>query len=193
MKLETERLILRKPQKKDWKDIVEGAGEYDIASSTETIPHPYTKKDAEWFINDSIEKWGKGSYAFFIELKTEKKVIGVMALTGISEFKSTAGTGSWVNKKYWRKGYITEAKIAVNDFAFDTLKLRRLESTVYTHNKASNATQQKMGYILEGMKRKGARSMGSGKIHDVNVYGLLKEDWKRARVKCLDSVKQLTS
>lgn len=31
MELETKRLILRKPQKSDWKDVVEGAGEYDVA------------------------------------------------------------------------------------------------------------------------------------------------------------------
>lgn len=42
IKLETKRLILRKPRKSDWKDIVEGAGEYDIAKMMSNIPHPYT-------------------------------------------------------------------------------------------------------------------------------------------------------
>jgi RimJ/RimL family protein N-acetyltransferase len=55
-------------------------------------------------------------------------------------------------------------------------------------NKASNATQQKVGYKHEGVKRKAARSRGSGKIHDLNLYGLLKEDWKKARIRCLESL-----
>jgi len=188
MKLETPRLILRKPRKSDWKDIVEGAGEYEVARRTKTIPHPYTKADADGFIERTLKTWGKGSYTFFIELKAERKVIGTLGLSRINEYNGTANTGSWVNKKYWRQGYMTEAKIPVNDFAFDTLKLRRLESTVNLDNKASNATQQKVGYKHEGVKRKAARSRGSGQIHDLNLYGLLKEDWKKARIRCLKSL-----
>jgi len=183
MKLETPRLILRKPRLSDWKDIVEGAGEYDVAKNTKSIPHPYTRKDAEWFIKNTLKNWAKSGYAFMIELKDERKVIGVMGLHHILAFNGTASTGSWINKKYWRQGYITEAKIAVNDFAFNTLKLRRLTSTVNINNKASNATQLKMGYVFEGIQRKASKSKASGKIYDLNMYGLLKEDWKKARVK----------
>jgi RimJ/RimL family protein N-acetyltransferase len=66
------------------------------------------------------------------------------------------------------------------------LKLRRLEFTVYLDNKASNDTQQKMGYKLEGIKRKATKSRGNGKIHDLNLYGLLKEDGRRGNaILCL--------
>jgi RimJ/RimL family protein N-acetyltransferase len=182
MNLETKRLILRKAKKSDWQDIIEGAGNFDVSKNMTTVPFPYKKEDAEWFIKDSIKKWNQQKgYSFFIELKSEKKVIGVMTIGGINEFNGTATTGSWINKKYWKMGYITEAKIAVNDFAFDSLKLRRLNSTVYADNKASNATQSKMGYKLEGFSKKAQRSKSSGKIHDINIYGLLKEDWKKAR------------
>ncbi len=181
MEIETQRLILRKPRLSDWEDIVEGAGALDVSKRTMNIPHPYGSSDAEWYINDSIKNWAKDSYAFVVELKTEKKVIGVLALTGINLFNGTATTGSWINRKYWRNGYITEAKIAVNDFAFDTLKLRRLTSTVNSANTASNATQQKVGYVFEGVQRKASKSKATGKICDLNFYGLLKEDWKKAR------------
>lgn len=190
MKLETSRLILRKAKKSDWKDILEGASDLNVSKNMTTVPHPYGKGDAEWFINDSIKKWNqKKGYSFFIELKSEKKVIGVMTIGGINEFTGTATTGSWINRKHWKKGYITEAKIAVNDFAFNNLKLRRLNSTVYTDNKASNATQSKMGYKLEGMSRKAQRSKSTGKIHDLNIYGLLKEDWKKARIALIKKYK----
>ena len=181
MKIETERLILRKPKLSDWKDIVEGAGEYDVAKHTKNIPYPYSRADAEWFIKHSLKTWGDATYSFMIELKAEKKVIGVMGLRNVNPANGTASTGSWINKKYWRNGYITEAKIAVNDFAFDVLQLRRLNSTVNTNNKASNATQKKVGYVLEGMQRKGSKSKATGKITDLNMHGLLKADWKKAK------------
>ena len=191
MKLETKRLILRKPRISDWKDIVEGAGEIDVAKMTENMPHPYAKKDALWWINETNKYWRKKKkekYYFFIELKSEKKVIGALDLADINNFQGIATTGSWINKRHWRRGYITEAKIAVNDFAFNKLKLRRLNSTVLKYNKASNGAQQKVGYKLEGTKRKDARCKSTGKINDVNIYGLLKEDWKKVRPRLIKSL-----
>ncbi|MCW3126798.1 MAG: hypothetical protein JWO03_2456 [Bacteroidetes bacterium] len=169
----------------DCKDIVEGVGEYDVAKRTANVPYPYSQSDGQVYIRKSQKNWGKTSYAFVIELKMEKKVIGIMSLESINIFTRTAITGSWINKKYWRQGYITEAKIAVNDFAFGTLQLRRLTSTVNTDNAASNATQKKMGYIHEGVMRKSARSLATGKVHDLNLYGLLKDDWKKVRSKLI--------
>jgi len=178
MKLETKRLILRKPKTSDWKDIVEGVGDLNVSKMTENIPHPYRKKDALNWIKESRKKWdNKERYAFFIELKSEKKVIGCIGLESINKFRGTATTGSWINKKYWRNGYITEAKIAANNFAFNNLKLRKLNSTVFTENVASNRTQQSTGYKFEGLKRKDKRSLATGKIKDINLYGLFKKDW----------------
>ena len=186
MQLKTKRLILRKPKKTDWKDIAEGLGEYGISKMT-AAPYPYRKKDADLFIAKAINRWGKKGYTFFIELKSEKKIIGVIELS-IDLRNNMATTASWINKKYWKKGYITEAKIAANDFAFYKLKLRRLNSIVFTGNKASNATQIKVGYKFEGLRRKYIRNEASGKIHDVHMYGLLKEDWKKARAKLLTQI-----
>lgn len=184
MELKTKRLILRGPKISDWKDIVEGIGDYDVAKMMFSVPYPYSKKDALWFINLKIKESKKkepNCYLFFIELKSEKKVIGVLEVFKINRFLGIGETGSWINKKYWRNGYMTEAKIAVNDFAFNIIKLRRLDSPVFKDNTASNATQLKMGYVLEGTMRKAHRSKATGKIHDVNMYGLLKEDWKKRR------------
>ncbi|MFZ3011630.1 MAG: GNAT family protein [Minisyncoccia bacterium] len=186
MQLKTKRLILKEPKKSDWKDLVEGVGEYDVAKMLSKIPHPYNKKDAVDYLRKAIKRWKqkvKDDYTFFIELKSEKKVIGAIGIHRIDNFSQTGTTGSWINKKYWRNGFMTEAKIAVNDFAFNKLKLRRLNSNVYRDNRASNATQNKMGYKLEGTERKKEKTKSSGKIHDVNIYGLMKEGWKKARAK----------
>jgi ribosomal-protein-alanine N-acetyltransferase len=191
MQLETKRLILRKPKMNDWKDIVEGVGEYDVAKMLLKVPYPYTKKDADDFLKRRIKKWKQkvlDDYLFLIELKSEKKVIGAIGIHRINNFSKTGETGSWINKKYWRNGYMTEAKIAVNNFAFNKLKLRRLDSPVYTDNVASNATQLKMGYKLEGLKRKVAKCLASGKIHDENIYGLLKEDWDKVKGRLMKEV-----
>lgn len=56
MQLETKRLILRKPKKSDWKDLMEGVGEFDVARWLFNIPHPYYKKDAVKFVEKKIKK-----------------------------------------------------------------------------------------------------------------------------------------
>jgi len=186
IKLETKRLILRKPKISDWSDIVEGIGEYDVAKMLVKVPYPYTGKDAKSFLKRKIKIWrGKdiNDYVFMIELRSEKKVIGCIGLHEVDRFFGVATVGSWINKKYWRNGYMTETQIVLNNFAFNKLKLRRLNADVFTGNIASNATKIKLGYRLEGMQRKAKRSKATGKIYDINVYGLLKEDWQKTKPK----------
>jgi [ribosomal protein S5]-alanine N-acetyltransferase len=181
---ETKRLILRKPRKSDWKDIVEGCKELEVTKYLAAVPHPYKKKDAEWFINDCLKKWRKKEqteYHFFIELKKEKKVIGVTGISNVQKFNGTAETGSWINKKYWRKGYITETKIPILDLAFNKLKLNKVETGAFANNKASNIMSQKLGFKHEGIKRKHLKSRATNKMHDENMYGILKSEWKKAR------------
>lgn len=182
MKIETERLILREPKISDWKDIVEGIGDIKVSKHLAVVPFPYTKKDALWWINKKIKaskEKEKKEYPFSIELKKEKKIIGAINLVNINKSYKIAETGSWINRKYQRKGYITEAKIAVNEFAFNKLKLRKLETGVSAENIASNETQKKMGYKYEGRRIKRVLCKATGKIHDENLYGLMKEDWKK--------------
>ena len=198
MQLKTQRLILRKPKLSDWKDVVEGVKDIEVVRYLAIVPHPYKKKDAEWFIKDCLKKWGKKeqtAFPFFIELKSERKIIGVIEIFGYNKQHKVCETGSWINKKYWKKGYITEAKIAVNEFAFNKLRVRKMETGVYEKNKASNATQKAMGYKYEGTRLKHHITKSTGKIHDAHMYGLLKEDWKRnlpkLRKKLNEKIKKL--
>src|SRR3989344_8693074 len=119
MILKTKRLILRKPRKSDWKDLVEGCNDLETAKYVATMPSPYTKKDAEFWIKKCKRAWmkkKKDRYYFFIELKSEKKMIGAIDVFNIKDFIGKCETGSWINRKYRRKAYMTEAKIAVNEF-----------------------------------------------------------------------------
>jgi len=193
MILETERLILRKPRLSDWKDIVEGIGNLEVSKYLATVPYPYTKNDAIGWINKQVKNWRKRekeSYSFVIELKSQKKVIGGTSINKIDKFNGKATTGSWINKKYWRNGYITEAKIPILDFAFNQLKLRKLETAAFIGNKASNSMSVKLGFKYEGTKRKTIVSKANGKIYDENIYGLLKSEWKKSRPKLIRGLKR---
>jgi ribosomal-protein-alanine N-acetyltransferase len=189
MKIETERLILRKPKKDDWKEIYKNS-DFKVIKNFVRVSYPFNKKDAKKIIKNALKGWGKEGYRFIIELKSNKGFIGMISLNKTDKIDKTAETSSWISIKNQNKGYISEAKIAINDFAFNKLKLRRLETQVIKENKISNYVQAKMGYKFEGTKRKSRFSTVTKKVVDMNMYGLLKEDWKKIAPKLKRKLKE---
>ena len=182
MKIITGRLVLRDIVMKDVKDIVENANDILISRYVTHVPYPYTLKDGKDFVkhcNEKAKEKPRKTYEFGIELKSEKKIVGMITLSSVDKFNGTATIGYWLGRKYWRNGIMSEALNSILDFAFNRLKLRRMDISASTKNKASNGLIRKFGFEKEGMRRKKLRAKSTGKIHDENIYGLLKEDWKK--------------
>lgn len=177
MKLETDRLILREWTLNDIDDLVEGLNNIEVSKWLGFIPHPYTKKDAEEWIRFCMED--KENYEFAIELKEEHKVIGGISLEKINRTQGTAGGGIWTNAKYHGKGYGQEAWGKRIEFAFEDLKLRRLESGFFEGNINSFKMQSRFGGKIEGLKRKSFLCMADNTYKDEYIVGLLKDEWKR--------------
>ncbi len=91
--------------------------------------------------------------------------------------------GYWLAKTFWRQGIMTEAANKVMEFAFNDLNLNRVNISAVIENEASNATIRKLGFVFEGVKKQALRSKATNKLHDLNTYGLLREDWEKARHK----------
>jgi ribosomal-protein-alanine N-acetyltransferase len=187
MKLETKRLILRPPKLSDANDIFEGFSNLNVLKFIFNIPYPYKLKDTISWIKKHLKYQKKkkiDKYEFCLELKNTKKVIGIVGLS-INWKNKVAETGSWISEDYWKQGYVTEAKIAVLDFAFNKLKIRKLESATLKENIASKTALKKLGFKKEGLLRKKIISPITGKIHDQCRFGLLKEEWEEARKKLI--------
>lgn len=181
MRLETNRLILREWTLKDRDDLVEGLNDMDVAKWLAYVPHPYTITDAEkWIrycIKSSEEEKGRAAYHLAIELKATSKVIGGLSIDKINGYQGTAGGGIWINTKYHGLGYGPEAFGKRIEFAFEALKLRRLDNGYFEGNEASFRLQEKFGYKVEGKRRKAFVCMATGEIMDEYITGLLKEEW----------------
>jgi RimJ/RimL family protein N-acetyltransferase len=182
MKLQTKRLILRNPTVKDVENLVEGLNNIKISRYLPKMPYPYKKKDAlEWVkkCNEKSKSRKKESYNFQIELKEEKKIVGGIDLHKFDFLSKVAEIEYWVNEKYWKKGVISEAAIEVINVAFKKLGVNRLGLRAYTENTASNAVAKKLGFTFEGTMRQVARSNATGKIHDTNIYSMLRNEWPK--------------
>jgi len=178
---EGSKCILREWNENDVEDLIEGLNNIEISKWLAFVPFPYTKKDAEKWIEFCIENARKGidrtSYDFAVEIKSENKVIGGVSLDKINKFQGTAGGGIWINAKYHGHGYGTEAFGKRIEYAFNELKLRRLENGFFYGNTSSLKMQEKFGYKIEGMRRKAFMCMADGEIKDEYITGLLREEW----------------
>ena len=179
MKLETKRLNLREWKDSDKESLIENINNINVTKNLLVVPYPYTKKDAEWWINrckENSKRKNKDKYDFAIILKSGKEAIGGIGLDNIDKFQGIAEVGYWLGEKYWRQGLMSEALEEILNFAFNNLKLRRITLYAFVENIASNELAKKLGFRFEGMHRKVAKTKSDGRIHDSNAYGLLKDE-----------------
>ena len=178
MRIVTERLILRRPTIKDTTDIVRNINDLTVSRYTAHVPFPYHIKDAKKFIKRCRQRERHKPITdmdFVIELRVTKRVIGGTGFIRIDHFTGKADIGYWLGKNYWRQGIGYESVSALVKYAFTKLKLQRLEAAIYKGNRASQTLARKLGFKKEGVRRRASRSLATGKLHDVMIYGLLKE------------------
>ena len=143
--IETEHLILREWTLTDVRDQVEGLSNFETAKNL-TIPFPYGTQNSLDYITKHTKN-NENSYAFAVELKENKKVIGGTSL----DFKNGKHDGGiWLNEKFTGKGYGTEVWIARAKFAFDVLRLDELENGYFEFNERSKHLHEKIGYKVIG-------------------------------------------
>jgi len=182
MKLTTKRLILRELTMEDKESFIKNINNLKVSRYMALVPYPYTPKDFKWWFNErkvKRKKKPRTEYDFNIQLKKETGIIGAIGFDSINRFNGTATIGYWLGEDYWRQGIMSEALEKVLDFAFNKVKLRRINISASPKNKASNALIRKIGFKHEGMTRKRLRVKSTGKIHDSNIYGMLKSEWKK--------------
>ena len=181
MVIESKRLILRNWKDEDIDDLVEGLNNINVAKWMAGVPFPYTKKDAKSFIEITKNQDEKVKISLAIILKENNKVIGGTELRNINKKDGTAGGGIWLNEKYQRNGYGTEAFSARIKYAFDVLGLRRIENGYFVNNEKSRRMQEKLGYKYEVIRRKKYLCLATNEYVDECITGLLKEEfieWK---------------
>jgi RimJ/RimL family protein N-acetyltransferase len=175
--LKSKNINLRKLKKTDAKFIFKYAKDPAIARFT-NVPHPYTKKMSEDFVkmtHSNIKK--KEAFAFGIELKETKEIIGMISLINLNLENKNAEIGYWLGKKHWGKKTMKEAIPLILNFGFKKLKLVRIQGIVLHPNIASAKLLEKSGFKYEGTKRKA--SFRKKKWYDEKIYSILKSEYKK--------------
>jgi len=176
--LVTERLALRELRLDDAGAIAAGAGDRRVARYLIAVPTPYPVALARRWLVARIEWWeaGRGITLAITRRTSPHILLGTVSLRRYPRDRR-AELGYWLAAHAWSFGFATEACRALIDFGFRDLQLARIYAQVLAGNRASLHVLDKLGMVGEGIKRQHVRK--GQKLHDVVLYGLLRDEWSR--------------
>jgi RimJ/RimL family protein N-acetyltransferase len=137
---------------------------------------PVNEQDEHDWLEQLHKKKNEEIILGIVDVKTNK-LIGSMGIHRINWKDRTATTGAVIgDKRYWGKGYGTEAKMLLLNYAFNTLNLRKICSFAYSYNKRSVAYSKKCGYKVEGAQRQ--HIFKNGRYWDLINLAVFKRNWQ---------------
>lgn len=142
--IETERLILRKLKESDLDPIFNWASNEEVTRYVTFPPHK-TKEDTKEILDLWLSEYNKKTTVrFAIENKETSEVMGMIDVPRfISEGCPEIGYIS--AKKYWGKGYMTEACKAMVNHLFE-LGYKKIVIRAMVENIGSNRVIEKSGF-----------------------------------------------
>jgi ribosomal-protein-alanine N-acetyltransferase len=154
-KIETERLVLRRPRLSDAKALHAVYGDPEVMRFIGDGSTMTPAKTKAW-IEKALARWKADGFGHFV-IEKDRKVIGRAGFlvwdpdewkTGtLAELGSHAAIelGWMLAAEHWGNGYATEAAIALRDYGFKELRFERLISLITHGNDASVKVAERIG------------------------------------------------
>lgn len=141
---------------------------------------PYSPLAFAHGIGEGYKQVPPSSVAFAVCLRGDDRGIGMVGIDGIDYVNGTGETFTDLGPAEMRgKGYGTEAKHLLLEYAFDRLHLHALRSVVMEPNTRSVAALMKQGYRPAGRLK--WVDVKGGRYHDALLFDLLRREWLAAR------------
>lgn len=132
-----------------------------------------TREQARVGLGRAREREDRADWA--IVRSEDDAIVGEAVLMDLDEDASSMSYRiALVGPEVFGKGYGTEATRLVRDFAFGPLGLHRLALAVNSFNAPAIAVYHKVGFVLEGVRRKAVRHEGTW--HDVHDMAIIAGD-----------------
>lgn len=115
----------------------------------------YSRADALAWIGHCRQGWQeRSSFEFGIFDAQSGALVGGCGLNQVNRLHEFCNLGYWIRQCAQRRGAATQAVRTLSRYAFDELKLDRVEIVVGVGNAASLGVARKAGAVEEGMARK---------------------------------------
>jgi len=184
VEIETERLLLRPPQQRDFEDWAKLRREsrafltpWEPSWSRDHLGPRAFRNRVAW--SDRVIRQGEGLPLFLVE-RLSGQIVGGITLSNVRRQPAQAATlGYWVGERFARQGLMSEALAAVREHAFAAMDLSRLEAACLPENAASRRLLERCQFKYEGVAQAYLQINGRWRNHV--LYAALRAD-RRGRV-----------
>ncbi len=180
------RIFLRMPAARDYREWAQLRGDsrsflepWEPRWASDELGHPAWRQRLSRYRKD----FAQGSaLAFFIFDASSGALLGGITLGNIRRGVAQSGhIGYWLGETNAGKGLMVEALDLLSRYAFETIRLHRVEAACIPSNTRSVRVLEKVGFTREGLLRSYLKINGSWQDH--YLYGLVSEDRRNATAK----------
>ncbi|MFD2647682.1 GNAT family N-acetyltransferase [Devosia albogilva] len=155
--LGTPRLLLRPANSADAPAFTLAVGEFAVARHLTALPWPYTLAMAIDWLRQAPAVTPER--AMFIIEHADHGLVGCITLAD--------ELGFWVARRFWNRGYATEAASAVLDWRF-AASPEPVIASAQRNNHASLAVQRKLGFVAVGEEMRYSHALQCNVRHVVS-------------------------
>ena len=127
------------------------------------------------FINHNLERFADNE-GFAIAIWYKGEMAGQIEYNYIDWANRKTEIGFWLGTSYQGKGLATRSSRFLVSYAFNELKLNRVEMRCAVENKKSRRICENLGFTKEGIVRQAA--WFHDHFVDFVIYGMLANDWR---------------
>ncbi len=115
------------------------------------------------------------TYSFLIFRRIDDVLLGGITLSNLRRGVAQSATlGYWIGSPHCNRGYMTDSLAAILEFAFSRIGLHRIEAACLPANEASRRLLLRSGFREEGYAREYLRI--SGRWQDHQLFAILRDN-----------------
>jgi ribosomal-protein-serine acetyltransferase len=137
----------------------------------------YTVHDTLAFIRQ-VSRPSAGRLVFVMVYRD--RITGLLGYKDIDLSNRKLEIGYWIAAAYEGKGIVTRCCKTAVDFAFEKMKINRVQIKCAVDNIRSSNIPKRLGFVSEGIEREGDRYEGG--YRNLEIYAMLKKDWPAGNI-----------
>ncbi|MBN1327034.1 MAG: GNAT family N-acetyltransferase [Candidatus Cloacimonetes bacterium] len=178
-KLPGERVYLSPICPDDAEQYCEWLNDWEVANSLLIFNQQLSLERERMILQDMIKNQAQ---IFGIVTQKNDQLIGNCSIFRINDRNRKAEVGIFIgDKKYWDKGYGSEALSLLLDYGFNVLNLNNIMLEVFSFNKRAIRSYEKTGFKIIGRRREGLIVAG-GKYDEIYM-DILASEYKSVYLK----------
>jgi len=172
--LESERLIFRKFEKKDAKELFQVRSNELVMKYMDSLIHKNTSDSLTLISSIQSDFKNRVGINWAIVTKANNQLIGSFSFWRLIRQHCRAEIGYSIHHNYWGKGLMNETFKTLIEFGFNHLQLHSIEANVNPQNLKSIKLLQRVGFKQEAYFRQ--NYLHNGRFSDSLIFCLLESD-----------------